>query len=109
MKLDVDKETILKIFCVGYINDFSTKLSDSKVRLVYPLTAMISHDCSPNVVRYIDTYDNTCKMRCIAATNIAKGEKLAITYVDLIMPGVIRRKQLKEVNIIYIQMRYIKQ
>ena len=51
MKIDVEEELILKIFCIGYINDFSTKVSDSKVRLVYPRTAMLSHDCKPNVVR----------------------------------------------------------
>ena len=38
------------------------------------------------------------KMRCIAAVDIKKGEKLAITYVELIMPGVLRRKLLKKVK-----------
>ena len=98
MKLDVDKETIYKIFCKGYINDFSTKIGDSKVRLVFPKTAMISHDCSPNIGRYIDIgSESNNTMRCIAAKDIAKGEKLAITYVDLIMPGVVRRQQLYKV------------
>ena len=35
MKLDVDKETIFKIFCKGYINDFSTKIAESKIRMVF--------------------------------------------------------------------------
>ena len=38
------------------------------------------------------------KMRCLAAIDIKKGEKLAITYVELIMPGVLRRKLLKKVR-----------
>ena len=98
MKLDVDRETIFKIFCKGYINDFSTKISESKIRMVFPKTAMISHDCSPNIGRYIDIgLESNNTMRCIAARDISKGEKLAITYVDLIMPGIVRRQQLKKV------------
>ena len=38
------------------------------------------------------------KMRCVAAVDIKKGEKLAITYVELIMPGVLRRNLLKKVR-----------
>ena len=66
--------------------------------MVFPKTAMISHDCCPNTGRYIDIDpESNNTMRVIAARDISKGEKLSITYVDLIMPGVVRRQHLKKV------------
>ena len=61
-------------------------------------SAMISHDCTPNVVRYINGFEGGNLIHCYASRDIPKGEKLSITYVDLLQPGLIRRDVLKKVG-----------
>ena len=101
---NVTEEIILKIFAIGYTNTFESKFNlasmASKVQLTYPLTAMISHDCKPNVGRYIFGFDidGRNRTRCLATRPIAKGEKLAITYVDILLPTLIRQKILLQVR-----------
>ena len=87
----------LETFGIGYINDFSTFIGDVKPRICYPKVAMISHDCVPNVNRYIHNIGANNKIQCIAASNIKKGEKLSITYLDVLQPGFIRREILSRV------------
>ena len=65
--------------------------------MAYPKVAMLSHDCTPNVVRNIYGLEDGNKIHCIASRDIKKGEKFAITYVDLLQPGTIRREILKKV------------
>ena len=95
--MNVKKDDILEAFGIGYINEFSTYIGDVKPRLCYPKVAMISHDCTPNVIRIIYNLEANNKMHCIAATNIKKGDKLSISYVDLFEPGTIRREILRKV------------
>ena len=71
---------------------------DVRIRLAFPGTAMFSHDCLPNVVRHIDRHENGFEIQCYAARSIKKGEKLSNTYVDLFLPGLIRRDILKQVK-----------
>ena len=99
LNMNVKKDDILEIFGIGYINDFSMLVGDVKPRVIYPKVAMISHDCAPNVGRYIHNIGANNKMQCIAATNIKKGEKLSITYLDVLQPGFIRREILSRVTI----------
>ena len=95
--MNVKKDDILELFGIGYINDFSMIVGDVKPRVCYPKVAMISHDCAPNVARYIHNIGANNKIQCIAATNIKKGEKLSITYLDVLQPGFIRREILSRV------------
>ena len=89
----------LETFGIGYVNDFSTFIGDVKPRVCFPKVAMISHDCAPNVARYIHNIGANNKIKCIAATNIKKGEKLSMTYIDVLQPGFIRREILSRVII----------
>ena len=101
MKLpNVDEDLILELFGIAYVNDFSFLLpgGNVRIRLAFPGTAMFSHDCLPNVVRHIDRHENGFQIRCYAARSIKKGEKLSNTYVDLFLPGLIRRDILKKVK-----------
>ena len=95
----LDEELILTLLGIGYTNDFSTDCGNgASIRLTYPKTAMFSHDCSPNLARYIDGVENEFAMKTYACRNIPKGEKLAITYIDIMAPTPIRKDTLKKVN-----------
>ena len=103
MKLpNMDEDLILELFGIAYVNDFSALLPGSNVRLrlAFPGAAMFSHDCLPNVVRHIDNHQDGFQIKCYAAKNIKKGEKLSTTYVDLFLPGLIRRDILQKVRIL---------
>ena len=93
----LDQDMILRLFGIGYINDFSTTVGDARVRVSYPKVAMISHDCTPNVVRFISGIGMGNKIQCYASRPIKKGDKLSITYVDLLQPTMTRREVLKKV------------
>ena len=100
MKLnDVTENLILDLYGIAYINDFSALYGDLRLRLVFPRAAMFSHDCTPNIVRHIEGLKDGHTIRCYAARDIRKGEKLNTTYVDLFLPGLIRRAMLKEVRV----------
>lgn len=94
----LDEDLICILLGIGYTNDFSTDSGNgTNVRLTYAKTSMFSHDCSPNLVRYIDKVDANFTMKIYASRNITKGEKVAITYIDLLAPGPIRKDDLKKV------------
>ena len=69
-----------------------------KIRLAFPVTAMLSHDCLPNVARHIGRQKDGFQIKGYAARNIKKGEKLSISYVDLLLPSMIRQEILKKVS-----------
>ena len=59
---------------------------------------MFSHDCLPNVVRHIGRKKDGFELKGYAARNIKKGEKLSISYVDLLLPTIIRQEILRKVS-----------
>ena len=71
---------------------------DIKIRLAFPTSAMFSHDCLPNVVRHIGRKKDGFQLQGYAARNIKKGEKLSISYVDLLLPTIIRQEILRKVS-----------
>ena len=71
---------------------------DIKIRLAFPTSAMFSHDCLPNVVRHIGRKKDGFQLKGYAARNIKKGEKLSISYVDLLLPTIIRQEILRKVS-----------
>ena len=87
----LDQEMVYRMFGIAYVNDFLAMLNNVKVRLSCPKLSMMSHDCTPNVIRFTD---QSKTIRCYASRPIAKGDKLSHTYCDLFLPGAIRRKLL---------------
>ncbi len=99
MKLPgVDEVLILELFGIAYVNDFSSLMKNVRVRLSFPNAAMFSHDCIPNVVRHIEGLSNGHQIKCYAARDIKRGERLTTTYVDLFLPRQIRRDILRKVS-----------
>jgi hypothetical protein len=101
MKLpNVDEELILELLGIAYTNDTAASIpgGDIKIRLAFPISAMFSHDCLPNVVRHIGRKKDGFQLKGYAAKNIKKGEKLSISYVDLLLPTLIRQEILRKVS-----------
>lgn len=98
---NVTEDLILELFGIAYINDFSALVGDIRVRLAFPNAAMFSHDCAPNVVRHIENINHGHQIKCYAAKNIKKGDRLSTTYVDLFLPGIIRRDILLKVRVCF--------
>ena len=89
----LDQELIFKMYGIAYVNDFLAVLNNIKVRLSCPKISMMSHDCTPNVIRFTD---QARIIRCYASRPIAKGQKLSHNYCDLLLPGIIRREKLSQ-------------
>lgn len=93
---EVDERTLLTIFGISYTNDFSVNEQDTKLRLVFALTSMLSHDCSPNASRFIHGSYQDNKLQLRAMKDIPKGHKITITYVDTLWPTIGRQKTLQD-------------
>ena len=68
------------------------------MRLIHPLSSLISHDCSPNMNKYFYGVSSGNYLQIRASVGIKKGEKLTICYYDALMPAFRRQKMLKEVR-----------
>ena len=86
---DITEDFILQLFGIAYVNDFLAVVKDVKIRLCCPKLAMLSHDCTPNVIRCTD--ESKSVIRCYASRPIQRGQKLSHSYIDLFLPGIIRR------------------
>ena len=110
LNLETSEDEILQIFGICYTNDFSVKVDggfDSvgkprncpMIRLCYALVAMCSHDCIPNTWRNILGPDQGFRHDLKARRLIRKGERICISYEDVMFPTLLRRKNLLEVPI----------
>lgn len=69
-----------------------------KVRMIHPLGSLMSHDCCPNVIRYVSGVKHGNYLQCRASTDISKGQTLTISYINPITPTQMRQIILKKVN-----------
>lgn len=65
--------------------------TSTSVRGLYPLAAIMNHECSPNTYH---TYNNQCVMKVRAARPIKKGEEITTSYTSIMWNTTIRRKHL---------------
>ena len=105
----------LTIFGIFYTNDFSTKVANSgarkgfaEVRLCYPLAAMCSHSCVANTSRQVLGLDQNFLVVVHASQTIKKGEKIEMSYVDIMLPTIVRQNKLREVSCIMLSQIYHK-
>ena len=64
---------------------------------VYPLGALLNHSCAPNCLLRYNFDGKTPIMEIVAARDIAEGEELTHSYVELVSPKETRGKSLKEI------------
>ena len=76
----------------------SGHFSGTKIQLIHPLASLLSHDCNPNVMKYFGGISEGNHLQCKAAVDIQMGQKLTVSYIDLLIPSIIRQKILNEVN-----------
>ena len=95
----------MTIFGIFYTNDFSTRVASkegdktfAKVRLCYPLAAMCSHSCVPNTSRRTLGLDENFLVVITASQTIKKGENILFTYLDIMLPTIVRQNVLREVS-----------
>ena len=69
-----------------------------KIRHIHPLASILSHECSPNVKKYYTGISQGSNLQCKAAVDIKCGQKLTVSYIDLLLPKMIRQKILQEVR-----------
>ncbi len=97
-QLEDQLETDLRRFRA---NNFG--VTDSMVKVVasavYPLGALLNHSCAPNcLLRYaFGKKHEPPVMEIVASRDIAKGEELTHSYVELVSPRDSRRASLEEI------------
>eukprot|EP00127_Corallochytrium_limacisporum_P006542 Clim_evm14s230 gene=Clim_evmTU14s230 len=64
-------------------------------RAVYPLASVFNHSCAPNLVHYMEL-GAAGFLEIRTARPVAAGEELNINYVDVTLPGKIRRSILEQ-------------
>ena len=69
-----------------------------KIRHIHPLASILSHECLPNVKKYYTGISQGSNLQCKAAVDIKCGQKLTVSYIDLLLPKMIRQKLLQEVR-----------
>ena len=95
-----NRQLLYTIFGICYTNDFSVRVQSvlnpskpaSRVRLCYPLTAMLSHDCMCNTSRYILDLKDDFVVVLKAMKCIKRGDIITLNYVDIMVPTIIRNE-----------------
>lgn len=96
LKFDCYSESdILNIAGILDTNCFDIILPSKQIRArgIYPLTAMMAHECIPNTKHFVD---NNLEMKVIACTPIKKGEMILTSYTHPLKTTIERRHQLKQ-------------
>ena len=63
----------------------------SKLRAVYPLSAMMAHSCVPNSEQSFGDYRQSELLELRATRHIAEGESITISYTELLTPTLCRQ------------------
>lgn len=91
---DFDELTILKTAAILDTNAFEVRSTDgcTKLRAIYPESAMFSHDCVPNCYH---SFDENMQMAIRAATTIKKGDVISLSYCQPLQSTIQRRMYLR--------------
>lgn len=86
---------ILNIAGILDTNCFDIILPSKHIRArgIYPMTAMMAHDCVPNTKHFVDS---NLEMKVVACCAIKKGEMILTSYSHPLKTTLERRHQIKE-------------
>lgn len=89
----IDPELVMRIAAILDTNCFEIRPPGlgTKVRAIYPETAMLSHDCTPNT-RHV--FDADFNITVLATVDIACGQLITVTYTQLLKSSIERRAHL---------------
>ncbi|XP_075159694.1 SET and MYND domain containing, arthropod-specific, member 2 [Haematobia irritans] len=91
--MDESEDEVLRIAAILDTNAFEVRQNAEgrKVRAIYPLASMFSHDCISNSRH---TFDENLQIIFIAKTTIAKGEIISTSYTQPLWSTLMRRTHL---------------
>nr|XP_040239449.1 SET domain-containing protein SmydA-8 isoform X2 [Anopheles coluzzii] len=89
------EQTVLKLSAILDTNCYEIRLPEQhvKVRGLYPLGAMLSHDCRPNTKHY---FDDRLHMVLVATVDIPAGGVIHASYTQPLLGTVQRRLALRQ-------------
>ncbi|KAI9588022.1 SET domain-containing protein SmydA-8 [Glossina fuscipes] len=89
------EEDILRVAAILDTNAFEVRqpAKERKVRAVYPMAAMFSHNCISNAR---PAFNELMQIVCIAKTEIAKGDVISISYTQPLKSTLMRRLHLAQ-------------
>uniref|UniRef100_A0A182N405 MYND-type domain-containing protein n=1 Tax=Anopheles dirus TaxID=7168 RepID=A0A182N405_9DIPT len=89
------EEMVLQLSAILDTNCYEIRLPERhvKVRGLYPLGAMLSHDCRPNTKHY---FDDQLRMVLVATVDIAEGAVIHASYTQPLLGTVQRRLALRQ-------------
>uniref|UniRef100_A0A4Y0BPW9 MYND-type domain-containing protein n=1 Tax=Anopheles funestus TaxID=62324 RepID=A0A4Y0BPW9_ANOFN len=89
------EQTVLQLSAILDTNCYEIRLPDQhvKVRGLYPLGAMLSHDCRPNTKHY---FDDRLHMVLVATVDIPEGAVIHASYTQPLLGTVQRRLALRQ-------------
>uniref|UniRef100_A0A182PI27 MYND-type domain-containing protein n=1 Tax=Anopheles epiroticus TaxID=199890 RepID=A0A182PI27_9DIPT len=89
------EETVLRLSAILDTNCYEIRMPERhvKVRGLYPLGAMLSHDCRPNTRHY---FDDRLQMVLVATVDIAEGAVIHASYTQPLLGTVQRRLALRQ-------------
>ncbi|CAB4398129.1 unnamed protein product [Rhizophagus irregularis] len=90
----ISKDDLINYLCVFYCNNFN--LHDNQLFVygegTFPIGSLFNHSCRPNA---IVMYDGAVQIiKCIEVINV--GEEINISYIDVALDRVTRKKMLQE-------------
>ncbi|CAL4065039.1 unnamed protein product, partial [Meganyctiphanes norvegica] len=88
---EASEEDIIRACGILITNAIELEHNGQKVRGLYPMAAMMAHDCVPNTKH---VFDDDLNMIVRATTAIPKGEAITMTYTDTLHHSLSRRKNL---------------
>ncbi|XP_005177231.2 SET domain-containing protein SmydA-8 [Musca domestica] len=95
LALNESEDEILRVAAILDTNAFEVRQTGEsrKVRAIYPMAAMFSHDCISNARH---TFDEKMNIVFIAKTPIAKGEIICTSYTQPLWSTIMRRTHLSQ-------------
>lgn len=89
---EASEEEIIKVYGIITTNSMEVQHNGQKVFGLYPMAAMMAHDCVPNTKH---VFDDDLNMIVRATTAIPKGEAITMTRTETLWNSLSRRKELK--------------
>lgn len=89
----IDPDMMMRMCAILDTNSFEIRPPGlgTKVRAIFPETAMLAHDCTPNT-RHV--FDANMNITVLATVDIPQGQLITVTYTQTLKSTIVRRHHL---------------